>query len=571
MSDADVRTLGGGRYRLGEQIGAGGMARVYRADDTRLDRPVAIKVLSQQYAEDPSFVDRFRREAQTAAKLNHPNVVGVYDNGAEDGTNYIVMEFVEGRTLAEFLAGGGRLSPTRAVEVSEAVCRALSYAHDRGVVHRDIKPGNVMVTRDGQVKVMDFGIARLSTTAETIAQTAAVLGTAAYLSPEQAQGERVDGRSDIYSLGCVLYELLTGSPPFPGDSAMAVAMKHISEAPPVPSLRNPDITPQMDAVVMKAMAKNPENRYQTAEEFREDLERLRRGELVSATPLLAAAAPTAVIHQHPAPAGEPTATLPPGEEGGTPWWVWVLVALAILAILLGGAYFLANSLLGNTRQVTVPSVIGLSEQDAIARLEGAGLRVATPVLTGHRAGARRGEVIEQTPPAGEHADRGSEVTLTVEGRQQAPTVPSVAGESEADATAELEGDPYNYAVTTRRRSDPSVDEGFAIETDPPEGEQLAPGSAITLLVSRGAEPTPSTTTPSTVVVPNVVCRALPGAENQIEKEGLVASVVGSQPNDSCPNPNKVATQAPAGGTTVAPGTTVKLWTSESGPTSPPPT
>jgi eukaryotic-like serine/threonine-protein kinase len=571
VSDADVRRLGGGRYRLGEQIGAGGMARVYRAEDTRLDRPVAVKVLAQQYAEDPSFVDRFRREAQTAAKLNHPNVVGVYDNGAEDGTNYIVMEFVEGRTLAEFLAGGGRLSPTRTVEVSEAVCRALSYAHERGVVHRDIKPGNIMVTRDGHVKVMDFGIARLSTTGETIAQTAAVLGTAAYLSPEQAQGQRVDGRSDIYSLGCVLYELLTGSPPFPGDSAMAVAMKHVQETPPVPSSRNPDLTPQMDAVVMKALAKNPDNRYQTAEEFREDLERLRRGELVSATPLLAEVAPTAVIHQHPTPAGEPTAALPPGEEGGTRWWVWVLVALAILAILLGGAYFLANSLLGNTRQVTVPSVVGLSEQDAIARIEGAGLRVATPVLTGHRAGARRGEVIEQTPRGGDHVDRGSDVTLTVEGRQEVPAVPSVAGASEADATAELEGDPYHYAVTTKNRFDPSVDEGFAIGTDPPEGERLAPGSSITLLVSRGAEPTETTTAPSTVSVPNVVCRSLQSAENQIENEGLVASIVGSQPNDACANPNKVAAQAPAGGTSVAPGTTVKLWTSESGPTSPPPT
>jgi eukaryotic-like serine/threonine-protein kinase len=571
VGDGDVRTLGGGRYRLGEQIGAGGMARVYRAVDTRLERPVAVKVLATQFAEDPSFVDRFRREARTAAKLNHPNIVGVYDNGAEDGTNFIVMEFVEGRTLAEFIAGGGRLSPNKAVEVAEAVCRALSYAHEQGVVHRDIKPGNIMVTRDGQVKVMDFGIARLSTTAETVAQTAAVLGTAAYLSPEQAQGQRVDGRSDIYSLGCVLDELLSGSPPFAGDSAMAVAMQHVKETPPVPSARNPDITPQMDAVVMKALAKNPDNRYQTAEEFREDLERLRRGELVSATPIMAPAAPTAVIHRQPGEVGEPTAILPPSEEGGTKWWVWALVGAAIVAILLGGAYFLANSLLGNSKRVEVPSVVGLSEQDAVNRLEARGLRVATPVLTGHQAGAKPGEVIDQTPPAGDTADRGSEVTLTVENRQRALAVPSVTGSSGADATATLEADPYNYVVTTKSRFSDTVPDGDAIGTDPPEGDQLAPGSAITLLVSKGASPTPTTTSPTatTAIVPNVVCRSLSAAQNQITKAGLTPSVVGSQSNASCPNTNKVAAQAPGAGTAVAQGTTVKLWTSESGATSPP--
>jgi eukaryotic-like serine/threonine-protein kinase len=554
----------GGRYRLGEQIGAGGMARVYRAEDTRLDRTVAVKILSAQFADDPSFVDRFRREARTAAKLNHPNVVGVYDNGAEDGTNYIVMEYVEGRTLAEFLSGGGRLSPTKSVEVAEAVCTALEYAHERGVVHRDIKPGNIMVTHDGLVKVMDFGIARLTTTAETVAQTAAVLGTAAYLSPEQAQGQSVDGRSDIYSLGCVLFELLTGSAPFSGDSAMAVAMKHIHDAPPVASKVNPEITPQMDAVVMKALAKNRDNRYQTASEFREDLERLRRGELVSATPIMAT--PTQVIDRRPSHPGEATAVLPPGEEEGRKWWVAALIISGILAILAGGAYVLANALLSDSgRRVVVPSVVGRTLEEAQAALADQGLRVAPDVPTERQAGAEPGTVIAQDPRAGESVPRDTEVTLTVASRGSGTReVPDVEGTAADEAEAILEDKPYNFAVTRRDRSDDAIAEGFAIGTDPQAGEQLQPGSPITLLVSSGPPTTTTSPPPATALVPDVVCRSLNSAQNQITNAGLTSSVVGSQPNPSCPNTNKVAAQAPGGGTEVEQGTTVKLWTSEPG-------
>jgi serine/threonine-protein kinase len=560
----------GSRYRLGEQIGAGGMARVYRAEDTRLDRTVAVKILSAQFADDPSFVDRFRREAQTAAKLNHPNVVGVYDNGAEDGTNYIVMEFVEGRTLAEFLSGGGRLSPTKSVEVAEAVCAALAYAHERGVVHRDIKPGNIMVTRDGLVKVMDFGIARLTTTAETVAQTAAVLGTAAYLSPEQAQGQGVDGRSDIYSLGCVLFELLTGSAPFSGDTAMAVAMKHIQDAPPVPSKVNSEITPQMDAVVMKALAKNRDNRYQNAEEFREDLERLRRGELVSATPIMAA--PTQVIDRRPpAHPGEATAVLPPGEEEGRKWWVAALIIAGILAILAGGAYLLANALLSDAgRRVDVPNVVGRTLEEAQAELADRGLRVAPEVRSERQAGADPGTVIAQDPEEGESVPRGSEVTLTVASRGSGTReIPDVEGTAADEAEAILEGNPYNFEVTRRDQPDDAIDVGFAIGTDPPAGEQLAPRSDITLLVSSGPPATTTSPPPATAIVPDVVCRSLNSAENQIRRAGLTSSVVGSQPNAECPNANQVAAQAPGAGTEVEQGTTVKLWTSEPGSTGSP--
>ena len=276
----------GGRYRVEARIGSGGMGEVYRGVDTVLDRTVAIKVLLPQFARDANFVDRFRREAQAAARLNHPNLVGIYDSGADGETQFIVMEFIQGRTLDDFMSAGGRFTVPHAVEVAEKICDALAYAHVAGVIHRDIKPANVMVTRKGEVKVMDFGIARIVAGPQTAPQTSAVLGTAAYISPEQAQGQPVDGRSDIYSLGAVLYEMLTGRPPFTGDSPVAVAYKQVNESPVLPSIANPEVTPLLDAVLMRALAKNPANRYQTADEFRADLERARLGQDVLATPLM---------------------------------------------------------------------------------------------------------------------------------------------------------------------------------------------------------------------------------------------------------------------------------------------
>src|SRR5919206_1662548 len=300
------RTLGG-RYRVEGELGRGGMARVYRGTDGVLGRPIAVKVLSPQYAQDANFVTRFRREAQAAARLNHPNLVQVYDTGSDDGVHYIVMEYVEAKTLADYLSGGGRIMPDRATELAEAVCDALAVAHAQGVIHRDVKPANIMVTRDGQVKVTDFGIARV-TTNETVEQTAAVLGTASYLSPEQAQGGAIDQRSDLYSLGCVLYEMLTGRPPFTADSPVAVASKHVLEQPIPPSRINADVSRELDAVVMRALAKNPDNRYQSAADMKEDLERARRGLPVMATPLLAPVPQTTQVIRRAEP--QPTTVLP---------------------------------------------------------------------------------------------------------------------------------------------------------------------------------------------------------------------------------------------------------------------
>jgi len=417
-----AQTLLGGRYLVESELGRGGMATVFKGTDTVLGRPVALKVLSPQYSGDANFVTRFRREAQAAARLNHPNLVSVYDTGTDDGIHFIVMEYVEAKTLADYLAGGGRIMPERSIEIAEAVCDALSVAHAHGIIHRDIKPANIMITAKGDVKVTDFGIARVISGADTLAQTAAVLGTASYLSPEQAQSQPVDQRSDIYSLGVALYEMVTGSPPFSGDSPVMVASKHVLEQPTPPSKLNADVSPELEAVIMKAMAKNPDNRYQDADEMRADLERARLGQGVQATPLMPESART----QRIAPAGPPTAVLPPGAPGDGErrrWWIPALIVLLILAVLGGGLYLLASSLLStNTDSVKVPDVLGFTEEAATRTLKAAGFDVTTEfqVTTDQ---AKIGEVIEQSPDPDSFLQEGETVTITVGKRPAQVEVP----------------------------------------------------------------------------------------------------------------------------------------------------
>ena len=369
----------GGRYRIERELGRGGMAKVFLGTDTVLGRTVAVKILAPQYADDDSFVQRFRREAQAAASITHPNIVSVFDTGSDDGIHFIVMEYVEGRTLAEILAGGGRILPDRAIDIAMDVDRALEAAHARGVIHRDIKPGNIMLDPRGDVKVTDFGIARVTTTADTVAQTAAIMGTAAYLSPEQAQGLPNDGRSDIYSLGCVLYEMVTGRPPFLGDSPVAVASKQVLEQPVPPSRLNSDITADLDAVILRALAKNPANRYQSADEMRADLERAKRGLPVLATP--AARRGRHPGARPPAGARDARSSRPPNPSAA-PTGCRSSSRSILIALLGALLWFLAANVLNNDDQqtgvlVTVPNVVGEKRAQAISELQDNGLEVGT--------------------------------------------------------------------------------------------------------------------------------------------------------------------------------------------------
>jgi serine/threonine-protein kinase len=543
------------------------MAKVFRGTDTVLGRTVAVKVLAPQFADDQSFVERFRREAQAAARIGHQHIVSVFDTGSDDGVHYIVMEYVEGRTLAEFLAGGGRIIPDRSIAIAQDVCRALEAAHAQGVVHRDIKPGNIMLNQRGEVKVTDFGIARLTTTSETLAQTAAILGTASYLSPEQAQGQPVDGRSDIYSLGCVMYEMVTGRPPFLGDTPVAVASKQVLEQPVPPSRLNADVTPDLDAVILRALAKNPANRFQSAEELRADLDRAKRGLPVEATPLLAAGATQ--VFDRPPPA-HTTRVLPPAEPERRSPWVAIAVTLVLVGLLGILLWFLATNLLGDDDTptgvlVTVPGVIGERRADAEQILEDARLVVAEPVIKVPPENETQvpGTVVDQDPLGGEEVEEGTEVILTVVDQPEPIPIPTVVG-LEASA-AQLILEQADFVVVQQPEASEEIDEGNVIRTEPPEGTEALPGDTVTIFVSTGS---------GLVIVPEVTCQSFGQAQGDLRDLDLVPiRATETVPiNALCPNGNKVAAQDPTAGTEVPSGTTVFLFAGEvvipTGPTSP---
>jgi eukaryotic-like serine/threonine-protein kinase len=566
--DLGGRTLGG-RYRVEGELGRGGMAKVYRGTDSVLGRPVAVKVLSPQYAQDANFVTRFRREAQAAARLNHPNLVQVYDTGSDDGVHYIVMEYVEAKTLADYLTGGGRIMPERAVELAEAVCDALSVAHAQGVIHRDVKPANIMVTRDGHVKVTDFGIARV-TTNETVEQTAAVLGTASYLSPEQAQGGAIDQRSDLYSLGCVLYEMLTGQPPFTADSPVAVASKHVLEQPIPPSKLNPDISPQLDAVAMRALAKNPDNRYQTAAEMKEDLERARQGMPVMATPLLPEAPQTTQVIHRAEP--QPTSVMPAGvapaparpPRDHTPGWLIALIVFLVLAVLGALLWLFASNVLSSndtgTKQVRVPDVTGFTQDAAINQLKQAGLNPVPQTKVSDRS---PGTVLSQDPPARKLVDKGSDVTIVIAKAPKQVQVPNLVGQTVDQATTALQAQGLALGNVDQQESDQT--EGSILTQNPPAGTSVDKGTPVDVVV---ASPPPS---PTDVPITDYTCQPLNHAQDELTKAGFKV-VVSSTPqfNEQCPQPNKVASQDPTSGS-FAPGTTVTLvpTTAESPSPAPP--
>jgi eukaryotic-like serine/threonine-protein kinase len=539
----------GDRYEVEAPLGAGGMAEVWRGHDRVLNRTVAIKTLLPQFARDASFVERFRREAQAAARLNHPGIVSVYDSGSDGDTPYIVMEYIEGKTLADFLGSGKTLPPKQAATIAQEIAESLGAAHAQGVIHRDIKPANVMITREGKVLVMDFGIARLISGPETAPQTSAVLGTASYLSPEQAQGHSVDARSDIYALGVVLYEMLTGRPPFTGDSPMAIAYKHVNANPPAPSSANPDVPPELDAVVMRALSKNPANRYQTGQEFAEDLERARTGGQVLATPLLPADGEATQVISRP----QPTSVLPPQErDGDTPRkpWVAALLAVLIMALLAAGAYLAVTMLTddGGGEMVAVPNVLGLTRLQAQQQLDEAGLIMGNRT---RRASDEEpaGRVIEQDPPADRQVEAGSAVDLVFSSGPKTVEVPSVTGLSVTDAEAALETAGLVLGQQTEQ-NDQTVPEGQIISQDPAAGEEVPEETPVNVVVSAG---------PSVVIVPDVTCRSYAGAKAQLEGLGLIAELGDPVlPRPECPNPINVAQQDTPAGTAVDPGTMILL-------------
>ena len=514
MPALDPDTLVDDRYRIIGRIGSGGMADVYEAEDTQLGRRIALKLLYRRFAEDPDFVERFRREASSAAALNHPNVVQVFDRGEWDGTYYIAMELLEGRNLKDIVREYGALEPAVAVDIVLQILRAARFAHRRGVVHRDIKPHNVIVDAEGRAKVTDFGIARAGSSDMT--ETGLIMGTAQYLSPEQAQGHPVDARSDLYSIGVVLYELLTGAVPFDAESTVSIALKQVSEEPVPPRVRNPAVPPALEAVCLRALRKDPYERYQDADQFIAALEQAEAGVI----------------------ADDPVAELEAEDERN--WRRIALIAVAVLALV---AIAVGAFLLLTPDQKQVPDVVGDKTQAATNKLQDAGFEVSVVPIQSDDVPDDR--VAAQRPSAGAEADEGSEVTITVSSGPGEAPVPLVQGLSADAATDRLRE--AGFQSEQRREFSDTVANGKVIETSPPEGTSVRKGSTVTLVVSRGREK---------VAVPDVVGSTQADAEATLQQAGLSGSV--TQKEDADAAPGTVLSQDPAGGAKIAPGSTVKL-------------
>ncbi|MFI5495402.1 Stk1 family PASTA domain-containing Ser/Thr kinase [Actinoplanes sp. NPDC051859] len=559
---AQARLLGG-RYQVGELLGYGGMAEVHRGRDLRLGRDVAIKMLRSDLARDATFQERFRREAQNSAALNHPAIVAVYDTGEETSpTNekqpFIVMEFVNGRTLKEVLAAEQRIQPRRALEMIADICAALEFSHRHGIIHRDIKPGNVMITQNGQVKVMDFGIARaLASGATTMTQTSAVIGTAQYLSPEQARGESVDARSDVYAAGCVLFELLVGHPPFVGDSPVSVAYQHVREDPKAPSDINHEVGPDIDAIVLKALAKNPLNRYQSAQEMRADALRAVSGRPVMATPVMNEAetiamgglgqAPTAMTRPIPAGATGPHGPQQP-ERKTSSWVMAVLAALGVLAVVaLGVGLALSNRDDKETppAEAQVPKVTKMTEDQARNALEKAGftkIGFADPKQT---TDCGDKNVVGQDPAANSTLAVDQTVTLTLCVLPDKVRVPdNLRGSQRSLAEDTLRGlklEPVFEDV------DSDAPENVVIEI-PSAGKQVNVGSKVTVRVSRG----------NLVEVPDVRTLTEKDAIAKLEKAGF-SNVNVDETNETGGQPGTVLRQTPDGGQKRTKSTQITLF------------
>ncbi|HZA18865.1 MAG TPA: Stk1 family PASTA domain-containing Ser/Thr kinase [Pseudonocardiaceae bacterium] len=551
-----TRRLLSERYELGETLGYGGMSEVHRGRDVRLDRDVAVKVLRADLARDPQFQHRFRREAQNAAALNHPAIVAVYDTGETSSEYgplpYIVMEFVEGRTLRDIVKTEGPMGEQRAMETMADVCAALDFSHRNGIIHRDVKPANVMITTTGAVKVMDFGIARALADGQGVTQTAAVIGTAQYLSPEQARGEQVDARSDVYAAGCVLYELITGDPPFTGDSPVAVAYQHVREDPIPPSHQNPDVSAAVDAIVLKAMSKNPANRYQSSAEMRTDLIRVLSGQRQLApmvmtdadrTFMLDSSAPTVAIRPNryrPEPSGEP----PDERRSGRGIWILTMVVIAALIALVLLLY--TRLFGGGPEQVVLPNVVGQPVVPAEQTLNAAGFQTERRPVESTPQDLDR---VVAMSPAGE-ALPGSTIRLDVGAGPAEVEVPNLLGLDRVQAQASLQQ--VGLVLSPDQRQQVVQDDndiGRVLVQDPPAGQRLAKAKSVIITVG---------VPPETVVVPDVVGTNIDQAQRNIAGARLTPQL---QEVDSAAPKGQVLKQNPAGGTEVKVDTTVALTVS----------
>jgi beta-lactam-binding protein with PASTA domain/predicted Ser/Thr protein kinase len=552
----DPGTIVDGRYRVISRLGSGGMADVYLAQDQLLGRDVAVKVLHHHFAEDQEFVERFRREASSAAALSHPNIVAIFDRGEWNGTYYIAMEYVAGRTLKTIVREHGALDPATAIEIVVQILRAARFAHRRGVIHRDLKPHNVILDEEGRARVTDFGIARAGASDMTL--TGSIMGTAQYLSPEQAQGLAVTGASDLYSIGVILYELLTGVVPFEGETAVAIAFKQVSAEPAPPSTLNPAIPPSLDAIVLRALAKDPAERYADADELIAALER-EREQLPALSAAPAAAGPDGHVHHAPPPpragAGSMLLAQPgTGEyelEGAPPSpedrrrrrrraLLWALAAVLVAGAAVAAVLLLTQS----TKSVTVPGVTGQTEQAAGAVLRAVGLN-PTPSLA-PSATVHSGLVISQSPAAGATAKKSAHVSIVVsEGPQTVPLM-DVSGLTEAKAVARLRK--AHFKTKTKLEASKTVEAGRVIGTEPSAEAEVQEGSVITLLVSSG---------PAPVHVPDVVGETVEAAEATLTNAELALGVVTKQVSSSQPA-GTVLAQTPATGSSVRAGTKVNV-------------
>ena len=485
------------RYHLASHLARGGMADVYLGQDTLLGRKVAIKVLHAQFSNDEAFVKRFRREAQAAANLANPNIVGVYDWGQAGNTYFIVMELVDGRSLREVLRSEGALLPRRAAEIGAEVASALAAAHRAGLVHRDVKPGNILLAADGTVKVTDFGIARAWDDSQELTKTGAVIGTASYFSPEQAQGTPADERSDVYSLGVVMYEMLAGRPPFQGDSPVAVAYQHVSSSAPPPSTINSDVPPELDAVVTRALQKDPAFRYQTADEFKADLTRILAGQApnvptvaaplpVPASANEAAAATRVMTHPAtPAPQTQTMSTLPDRGPSQIPFILTAFGLLALLGLLVFLVFRLASDEPPTVVELSdVPNVVGMTEGEALVQLQQAGFGVELRSQASDEVD--EGLVISTTPAAGTQLRPAELVLVYVSAGTEPVLVPNVIGMTQEEAESAIQGAGLTVGTVTTR-PDSESNAGQVIEQAPLSGVEQPPGTVINIVVSEGPE------------------------------------------------------------------------------------